>query len=305
MADHLFSSVSRRKFLLIGSALGSALIAPRLATTGQGSGSVAPAAAGPAPRTAGPIHATKSRVVMLDAKPGPIAIDAKKTAVIVVDMQNDFGAKGGMFDHAGIDLSSIQRAIGPTSKVLASARHAGLRVIYLKMGFRSDLSDLGAPDSPNRERHLHFSVGKTMRAPDGREGRFLIRDTWNTDIIDELKPKPDDVVIYKHRFSGFYQTELDTILKKQDIKYLVVTGCTTSVCVESTIRDAMFRDYSCVLLSDCTGEPIGDGLPRSNYDASLLVIQTLFGWVSGSDEFIKALAAQPIAAAQENGRGPA
>ena len=228
MADHLFSSVSRRKFLLIGSALGSALIAPRLATTGQSSGSVAPAAAGPAPRTAGPIHATKSRVVMLDAKPGPIAIDAKKTAVIVVDMQNDFGAKGGMFDHAGIDLSSIQRAIGPTSKVLASARHAGLRVIYLKMGFRSDLSDLGAPDSPNRERHLHFSVGKTMRAPDGREGRFLIRDTWNTDIIDELKPKPDDVVIYKHRFSGFYQTELDSILKKQDIKYLVVTGCVRS-----------------------------------------------------------------------------
>lgn len=250
-------------------------------------------------------HLSQNQIVRLNAKPEPIAFDTARTAVIVVDMQNDFGAKGGMFDRAGMDLSSFQRTIGPTSKVLASARHAGLKVIYLKMGFRPDLSDLGAPDSPNRERHLRFGVGKTMRAPGGREGRFLIRDTWNTDVIDELKPKADDFVIYKHRFSGFYQTELDSTLKEQSIKYLVVTGCTTSVCVESTIRDAMFRDYSCVLLSDCTCEPIGDGLPRSNHDASLLVIQTLFGWVSGSDEFIKALETQPFAAAQENGREPA
>jgi len=142
-----------------------------------------------------------------------------------------------------------------------------------------------------------LGVGKTVRAPNGTESRILIRDTWNTDILSELKPRPDDVVLYKHRFSGFYQTDLDSILKNQGVKYLVVTGCTTSVCVESTVRDAMFRDYLCVLLADCMGEPIGYGLPRSNHEASLLVIQTLFGWVSDSNQFIKALEVASSAAA--------
>ncbi len=244
-------------------------------------------------------HDTKSQVVRIDAKPEAIAIDTAKTAVIVIDMQNDFGAKGGMFDCAGIDLAAFQKAVGPTARVLASARRAGVKIVYLKMGFRPDLSDLGAPDSPNRVRHLGvFKVGENVRAPDGRESRILIRDTWNTDIVSELAPQGSDVVIYKHRFSGFYQTDLDAILKQLGVKYLIVTGCTTSVCVESTVRDAMFRDYSCVLLADCTGEPIGHGLPRSNHEASLLTIQTLFGWVSGSDEFTKALEVQPIAATQ-------
>jgi len=98
---------------------------------------------------------------------------------------------------------------------------------------------------------------------------------------------------------GFYQTNLDAILKQLEIKFLIVTGSTTSVCVESTVRDAMFRDYSCVLLTDCMGEPIGYGLPRSNHEASLLVIQTLFGWVSESEEFIKSLQVRPIATARD------
>lgn len=96
----------------------------------------------------------KTRVVSLNAKPEPIEIDTAKTAVIVVDMQNDFGSKGGMFDRAGIDISGIQKVVGPTAKVLAAARRAGVKIIYLKMGFRPDLSDLGSPDSPNRVRHL-------------------------------------------------------------------------------------------------------------------------------------------------------
>ena len=232
---------------------------------------------------------TPNRVVSLEALPAPLVIDPLRSAVIVVDMQHDFGSKGGMFDRAGIDISMIQSAIDPTTKVLAAARQAGIKIIYLKMGFRPDLSDLGAADSPNRIRHLRLGVGETMPAPDGTEGRILIRDTWNTAILPELEPQADDVVIYKHRFSGFYQTNLDAILQQLKIKTLIVTGCTTSVCVESTVRDAMFRDYACVLLADCMGEPVGDGLSRSNHDASLLVMQTLFAWVSGSDEFIKAI----------------
>ena len=235
-----------------------------------------------------------SSVLILDAKPEPINIEPSKTAVLVVDMQNDFGSKGGMFDRAGLDISMIQRAVATTARVLASAREKGLRVIYLKMGFRADLSDLGTVNSPNRTRHLHFGAGQKVIAPDGTEGRILIRDTWNTDIVSELKPKTEDRIVYKHRFSGFFETELDAVLKRLGIKYLVVTGCTTSVCVESTVRDAMFRDYSCVLLEDCMGEPIGNDLPRSNHEASLLTMQTLFGWVSNSDEFVKALASDQI-----------
>jgi len=239
------------------------------------------------------VRAVASRVVEIAARPAPIAIDPAQTAVIVVDMQNDFGSPGGMFDRARIDLSAFKRAVGPTARVLSAARDAGISVVYLKMAFRPDLSDLGPPGAPNRERHLQvFHVGETVRAPDRSESRILIRDTWNTDIVPELEPQPGDIVLYKHRFSGFYETELDRVLKSRGVRYLIMTGCTTSVCVESTIRDAMFRDYACVLLADCTGEPIGADLARSNHEASLLSVEALLGWVSDADTVVRALTTQ-------------
>src|SRR5258706_8095991 len=88
------------------------------------------------------------------AKPDSITIDASSTAVIVVDMENDFGAKGGMFDRAGINISMILKVIDPTAKVLAAARQAGIKIIYLRMGYHGDLSDLGSEESVNRVRHL-------------------------------------------------------------------------------------------------------------------------------------------------------
>jgi ureidoacrylate peracid hydrolase len=229
------------------------------------------------------------RLITIDARPQPIRIDTAATAVVVVDMQNDFGAKGGLFDRAGIDISGIQKVVEPIGGVLSAARATGLSIVYLKMGFRADLSDLGAADSVNRTRHLHFGVGQAVRTPGGGEGRHLIRDTWNTEIVDELAPAPGDVVIYKTRFSGFYQTELDETLRNRGIKFLIFTGCTTSICVDSTVRDAMFRDYLCVLLADCMSEPIGSGLPRSNHDASLLAVEAVLGWVSDSTRFLESL----------------
>ena len=114
----------------------------------------------------------------LDAKPESITIDPAKTAVIVIDMQNDFGSRGGMFDRAGIDISGIQRAVGPTARVLAAARRMGIKIVHLKMGYRSDLSDLGAPDAKNRVLHLQrLGVGQASKDPDGKEYRVLIRDT--------------------------------------------------------------------------------------------------------------------------------
>lgn len=235
--------------------------------------------------------AMANRVIKFDARPDPITLETARTAVIVVDMQNDFGSRGGMFDRAGIDISVIQKVVAPIAKVLDAARSAGIKVIYLKMAYHPDLSDLGAPGSVNRVRHLRFHVGETIQAPDGSKSRIMVRDTWNTDIVPDLTPHPDDIVLYKTRFSGFYKTDLDATLKRLNIKHLITTGCTTSICVDSTVRDAMFRDYLCVLLADCMNEPIGYGLPRSNHEASLLSVEVLLGWVSSSDQFIGALSA--------------
>ncbi|MDQ3891336.1 MAG: cysteine hydrolase [Actinomycetota bacterium] len=229
------------------------------------------------------------QLVHIDARPHPVQLDPTGAAVIVVDMENDFGAVGGMFHRAGLDISGIQAAIAPTGRVLNAARRAGIPVVYLTMAFRPDLSDIGQEGAPNRDRHLFFGAGQEVDAPDGTKSRILIRDTWNTDIVAELRPAPEDTVVYKHRFSGFFETELDALLGSLGATDLIFTGCTTSVCVESTVRDAMFRDYRCLLLEDCTAEPIGNGLARSNHDASLLVVETLFGWVSNSAEFIEAL----------------
>lgn len=233
---------------------------------------------------------TPGRVITIDARRGPNTIDKQHAAVIVIDMQNDFGAKRGMFDLAGIDISGIRRAIAPTAMVVSAAREAGIPIVYLKMAFYADLSDLGAAVSVNSVRHLLIMhVGKEVRAPDGRTSRILIRDTWNSDILLELTPHAEDLVVYKSRFNGFYRTDLDERSRAMQVKHLIVTGCTTSICVESTVRDAMFRDHQCVLLGDCMTEPIGGDLARSNHEASLLTVQTLFGWVSDSAGFLKAL----------------
>jgi ureidoacrylate peracid hydrolase len=261
------SALTRREVVGIGAAAGVVAL---------GAGQVA--AQGPS-----------GRRVTIEARPQPITIDTSTTAVIVVDMQNDFGSKGGMFERAGIDITGIQKAVAPTARVLDVARKSGIKVIYLKMAYRPDLSDLGAEDSVNRVRHLALGVGQHVSAPDGAPSRVLVRDTWNSDILDELKPHGGDVVLYKTRFSGFYKTDLDDRLRELGAKHLIITGCTTSICVESTVRDAMFRDYLCVLLADCMNEPIGITLARSNHDASLLSSEVSLGWVSDSNQLVKAL----------------
>jgi len=227
----------------------------------------------------------------LSARPAPVTIDPRKTAVLVVDMQNDFGARGGMFERAGIDISAIEVAIDATRLLLTTARDAGIPIVYLRMEHVPDLTDAGPKDGPHWIKHLPLQVGDDVVAPDGSASRILVRDTWNTQIVDALSPRPGDRIVSKHRYSGFFETELDDVLRELGASYLLVAGCTTSVCVESTVRDAMFRDYTCVVLEDCTAEPIGADAPRTNHDASLLVM-TLFGWISNSHAVSEALAHQ-------------
>ena len=228
-------------------------------------------------------------MVTIDARPGSLEIDPSGTALIVVDMQNDFGAEGGMFDRAGIPISGVKVAVAPTARALAAARRAAIRIVYLKMQFEPDLSDAGGAEAPNLIVHRRLGVGEPVQAPDGRDTRILIKDTWNTDILPELAPQDGDIVLSKHRFSGFFETDLDATLKELGVTSLIFTGCTTSICVESTLRDAFYRDYRCLLLEDCTAEPLGSDLPRTNHDASVRVIETLFGWVSHCAAFEAAL----------------
>lgn len=220
----------------------------------------------------------------LEAVPEPLNVDVARTAMVVVDMQNAFGSPGGMFDKAGVPIAGIQAAVPPTVSAVEAARRVGMRIVYLKMGFKPDLSDLGAEDVPNG------FVFLSMGVKDG----VLEQDTWGTDILEELKPGPDDVVLYKTRFSGFYRTQLDELLSSWDVKYLVVTGCTTSICVESTVRDAFFRDYHCIVLEDCTAEPMGLEQSRTNHEASTMLFERVFGSVSSSADFVRAL--QPVPA---------
>ena len=165
-----------------------------------------------------------SRLITLAAKPEPVRIEAGRAAVLVVDMQNDFGARGGMFDRAGIDIAPIQSAVEPTARVLEAARAAGLPVVYLVMQFHPDLSDAGAPDSPNWIKHAPLGLGAEVPAPGGRPGRVLVEGTWNTEILSRLAPRPGDLVVPKRRYSGFFETDLDSILRARDVRHLLDEG---------------------------------------------------------------------------------
>jgi ureidoacrylate peracid hydrolase len=120
---------------------------------------------------------TMSRTVTIGAQPGPVTSDPARTAVLVVDMQNDFGAEGGMFHRVGIDISPIRRAVASTRAVLRAARRAGIKVIYLRWS-TARISRTPGRRTPHRIKHLPLAVGEPVPTPDG-EGRILIRDTWN------------------------------------------------------------------------------------------------------------------------------
>lgn len=230
-----------------------------------------------------------TRTIEVDARPAPFCLEQRSAAMVVVDMQNDFGSAGGMFDLAGIDIAPIRAIVEPIRDLLVVVRRADIPVVYLKMGFQPDLFDAGCPDSPTWLKHLPLGVGTEVTAPDGSMSRILVRDTWNTEIVDELSPEPGDTVLYKHRYSGFYGTELEAVLRERGVTTLIVVGATTSVCVDSTVRDAMFRDFHCLVLEDCTAEPIGATLARSNHESTLLTLELLFAHVTNSQSLTSAI----------------
>ena len=167
-----------------------------------------------------------------------------KTALIVIDMQRDFLDAGGYAANAGLDVSLLRQAIVPISTLLAAARQKKLLVIHTREGHRPDLTDC-PPAKLARSRSAGAEIGSI-----GPLGRLLVMGEQGHDIIDELYPKPYESVIDKPGYSAFAHTNLEFILRKNNIEQILFTGVTTEVCVHSSLRDAVDRGYQCVLVSD-------------------------------------------------------
>ena len=172
--------------------------------------------------------------------------------------------------------------IANNKQIITAARKAGIKVIYLLMSYTPDLSNSGGPGSPNW--YKEFGLAMMNKKPEYK-GKFLIEGTWDEAVVDELKPEPGDIVIRKMRYSGFRGTSLDVVLKTYNVKYLILTGIATNVCVESTLRDGYFLDYWPILVADATN----NAGPPITQQATLWNVEALFGWVTSTKDMVKAI----------------
>ena len=221
--------------------------------------------------------------ISIEARPEAFAADPKRMAVVVVDMQNGFAAKGGYLDRAGFDISGARATIANCVRTIAAARAAGARIVHLQMGWHADLRDAGGPGGGM----WHKSVAwRFMRAHPDNKGGAIIRGTWDYAIVDELAPDAGDIVIPKTRLSGFFETNLDSTLRALGIEALAFVGIATNVCVEATLRDALYRDYRCLLIADATNAAGPDFVKA----ATIYNVEMILGWVTSTEAFCKSLA---------------
>ena len=221
--------------------------------------------------------------VMLNTKPEAIEIDLHRTAVIVVDMQNAFVSKGGMFDTFGWDISAARGVIDNNKKIISGLREAGCKIVFLKMSYEPDYSNSGGTSSPNWHKELGLVM---MRKNPKYWGKFVTEGSWDEEICPELEVHPGDIILRKQRYSGFAGTNLDGILKTYNIKYCIYTGVATNVCVESTLRDGYFLDYWPILVSDA----VDNAGPEMTQQATLWNVEALFGWVITTEELLNGIA---------------
>lgn len=215
-----------------------------------------------------------------------VEFDSARTAFISVDMQVDFCGPKGYVDVMGYDLGLTSAPIKPIMYVLETIRNGtDIKVVHTREGHLPDLSD--APyNKILRSKIIGNGVG-IGDTPKGGLGRLLIRGEKNWDIIDDVYPIPGEYVIDKAGKGAFGQSNLPLILRNHGITHLIITGITTDVCVHTIMREANDNGYWCLLLKDGTGATDYD-----NYQAAIKQIKMqggVFGWVSDSPRFVKAL----------------
>jgi ureidoacrylate peracid hydrolase len=221
---------------------------------------------------------TPTDTIVLPARPEPLSVSVSQTAVVVIDMQNAYASPGGYLDLAGFDISGAANVIAQTQGVLEVARAAGMPVIYFQNGWDADYVEAGGPGSPNWHKS---NALKTMRERPELQGKLLAKGGWDFELVDGLKPHPGDIVLHKTRYSGFFNSQLDSVLRSRGIRNIVFVGIATNVCVESTLRDGFFLEYFGIVLEDATHQ----AGPEFVQQAAIYNIETFFGWVSSVADF--------------------
>ena len=193
-------------------------------------------------------------------------VEPAHTALLVIDMQNDFCAPGGHTEvNLGKDVADCQAVVGPIERLAASARRAGVLVVWIKADY--DRAHLSPP--------IH-----ARQVARGIADAYCVSGSWGAELY-RLRPGDGDLVMEKHRHSAFIGTELDQILRDRGIRTVVVAGVQTHVCVESSLRDASARGYYVVVPGDCVGS-----FDRDLHDKTLRCVEMHFGEVVESADLL-------------------
>lgn len=212
----------------------------------------------------------------LRARPQNVVLDLNRTGVVVVDMQNDFCARGGWFDLKGFDLEPVRRPIPTLSRLLPRLRRAGVTVFWVNWGNRRDIANL-----PPSVIHAGSPDGRQPAYGDPRPGDgepILVAGAAGAAVVEELAVEPRDILINKTRFSGFQDSDFDGVLRNRQITTLLFTGINIDRCVFATLMDASFLGYDCLLVEDATSTPS----PQFCTDAVLYLVEKLYGFVTTS-----------------------
>ena len=226
------------------------------------------------------LNSAKPILGVINAEPEPIKLDWAATALLVIDMQRDFMEPGGFGETLGNDVSQLARAVKPIAAMLKAVRDAGMLVVHTREGHLPDLSD--APPATVERGAPSLRIGDP-----GPMGRILIRGEAGHDIIPELYPLDNEVVIDKPGKGAFYATELSDVLENHGIENLLVCGVTTEVCVNTTVREANDRGYRCIVLSDGCASYFPEF-----HEMGLKMIKAqggIFGWVADSAAVLEAM----------------
>jgi nicotinamidase-related amidase len=213
-----------------------------------------------------------------------VTLDLARTAIVVIDMQNDFCHPGGWLAHIGVDVAPARAPIAPLRRLLPVLRSHDVPVVWLNWGNRPDRLNL----SPALL-HVYNPTGAGVGLGDplpGSGAKVLERGSWSAAIVTELEVELSDIHVAKYRMSGFQDTELDSILRNLGVTTLLFAGVNADQCVLCTLQEANFRGYDCLLLEDCTATTSPDYCMA----ATLYNTRQCFGFVVHSAAMAAAIA---------------